>query len=208
MEPILSGDWLIHWWSISKGYNSCSIVFYYPRLLTAGGPTLTTFVDQCNSRTNLIISPLLGDGEYITKTYLYLMRETTQVDSTETADTGLSIAGQGRSLPPNIALLSSFRPAVPIPRRVSRKYWPFSRSDFLTSGGKVNAAGQAAVDAVAAAYLLTIDFGGSGFSVRVRAGFKGKFPYPGELFSTTKTSEYWATQKRRVRGSQKKSWDG
>lgn len=208
MEPLQNGDRIIQWWTIKLADNSASFVRYFPRMIFTAGIDLSTFIQQSDSRTQLDVSPMLGTGEYITHSYLYLVRNDVVVDQLQSNDSPLSIIASGGPLPPNVAALSSFRPDPPRSRRVSRIYWPFINVDFMDSDAKLTAFGKGVIEAVAAKYLVTIDWGGSGFVVRLRAGFNGTFPSPGEVFATTETSPYFATQSRRLRGSKKASWNG
>lgn len=205
-EIILGTDRIIQWYRVKLGNNTASLVFYHPRLSFSAGLTLTEVCQNSLSRTNENIKPLLGSGEYTTGSQLYLVRSDTIIDSLDTNDTPLSVTNQSNPLPPNAAALSSFRPEVEKARRVSKKYWPFIRSDFLNENGNLTPTAQAVIQTVAQLYLVTQDWGGSGFSARTRVGFAGQWPNPGELFFSVKTSPLIATQKRRVRGSQKAAW--
>jgi len=208
MVEIISGtDRIIQWYRVKLGSNTASLVFYHARLIFSAGLTLTEVCQNSLSRTNENISPLLGSGEYSTGSHLYLVRDNEVIDSLDTDDTPLSVTGQSNPLPPNTTALSSFRPGDERPRRVSRKYWPFIRSDFLNENGNLTVNAQATIQAVAELYLDTQDWGGSGFSARTRVGFSGQWPDPGELFFSVKTSPLIATQRRRIRGSQKAAWE-
>jgi len=204
--PIQNGDRLIQWYRVRLGDNTTSLVFYFPRVVYTNAFFLATFVEQSRQRTNLNLEPILGAGEYQTGSHLYLVRNDTIVDDLDTNDTPLSIASRPGPLPPGVSPLSSFRPATPSPRKVAKKYWPFVRADFLASDASLTPAGQAAVAALATSYLFTQDWGGSGFSVRCRTGFDGTWPNPGSLWATQVTHTFFATQRRRNRGSQRSAW--
>jgi len=206
MVLIQPGDYLKQWYRISLGDNDASLVFYYPRVAFTNVAYLSNFINNSCARINLNLTPVLGNGDYITGSHLYLLRSGTIVDDLDSGDIPLSVTGSASPLPANAAALSSFRPDPGSPRRVARKYWPFIRADFLATGTTINLGGMIALNSLATLFLSTIDFGGTGFAVRCRVGFTGIWPSPGQLWVSQMTSSLWATQRRRLRGSQKASW--
>lgn len=207
-EFLQSGDRLIQWFTIRLGDSAASMVKYFPRLAMTNVPFLSTFIHNSCARTLLDLEPILGKGEYIGSSHLYLIRADVMIDNLNSGDIPLSVGGNYGPLPPNVTALSSFRPEPATPRRVARSYWPFIRTDFCSPSGDLTQAGRDEVQLLASKYLVTIDWGGSGYSARVRAGFDGTWPDPGQLFVTAATSPFFATQRRRLRGTQRATWGG
>lgn len=195
------------WVSVSLADNRASLLRTYIVTRNTGSVDLSVWASGILSFTANRLSPVMGSGDYLLSVTTNLKKTDGQTDTYTISDAPLSLSGQGNPLPPNVTALSSFRPGTPKPRHVSRLYWPFVSSNFLGSDTGMTPAGQATVQGQAELFLFTLDFGGSGYAIRARNAIVTKATQEWEYLTAVETSFFFATQKRRLRGSQKASWE-
>lgn len=200
------GDRLIHYLTMKLGSNSASISLRWEVTRNFPSQDLVTWVGQSFLWGSNLLSPLVGNGDYLLTSDLTLLRGGSEIDHAVISDIGMSVTGQGNPLPPNATALSSFKTADHKPRQVSRTYWPFIRSDWLGDSTKLTATGVAAYQAAATSTLGIIDWGGGGFALRVRRRIYHRSTGTDSVLAIADTRPEIATQRRRVRGSQRLTW--
>jgi len=201
------GDRLLQYATISLGDNSASLSFWWRVTLNSGSKDLVTWVSQSRQWAAGVLAPLIGDGDYTIGSDLTLYQAGSVVDHQAAADIPMSVSGQSNPLPPNNAIVSSFRPDPAVPRRVSRTYWPFVRSDYINTDTTLSLTGYASYQNAAETMTLTTDWGGSGFALRVQRYVRHKATGLDSRLLHAETSLFVGTQKRRLRGSQKATWE-
>lgn len=195
------------WFTLKLGANQASFIRTYLVAQNQGGQDLDTWNAKLLEFTSNIVSPLLGNGDYTMSLVTNLLTTTGLTDSVGSDDIPLSINGQGNALPPNVSALSSYRPDPPKPRHVSRLYWPFISTSLVGSDTKLTTAGRATVHDQAQLFLGPLTLTVGPFELKFANVIVTKATNSTDILKTVVTSDTLSTQRRRLRGSQKASWE-
>lgn len=206
-ETPVTFDRIALWVTLKLGLNDATMSFW--NLVARNSPpsSLLFVAERAVVFYSYYLPSILGFGDYTLSVSLDLWRAGIYLETAEVSDVPLSVAGASPPLPPNVAALSSFRPDPPRPRVVARTYWPFLRREFMDSDTQLSVAGFAAVHFLTSLHVGVQDWGGSGFAVRMIRYIRHKSDGSDSRIIYGDTSLRIATQRRRLRGSQKAAWN-
>lgn len=207
--PIAVGDNLLVFHTYKLAANAASFSRWYNVISLSGIPTLDSIIGNIDDWLWSWTEPIIGEAIYDRVTQVYHIRDGTNIDlmsiETSTFSPGGSPAGP---LPANAAALTSFYAANKKPREVSRLYWPFIRSDFIDSDTRLTPSGKAVIEFSSSLFTLPRNFGPIGQRARVNPVIYHAVTGLTDKLETYRVKPEIATQRRRLRGSQKRSWDG
>lgn len=205
---LMIGDNLLVYHTYKLGDNSASFSRWYNIISLSGTPTLATIINDIDQWLWAWTEPILGEANYDRVTHVYHWQNGVSVDDMSLATTGFSPGGTpGPPLPPNVAALTSFYATNRKPREVCKLYWPHLRSDFMGNDTRLTAT--AIADIGTSSFLLTLarNFGPVGQRARVNPVIYHRSTGTTHKLETYKVASTIATQRRRVRGSQKAEWE-